>query len=363
MTTPLPPMAPEIIEISPRERKAMTNIGDLLSKAYRDYEDTEYISKLHLHAFQLLPERILGILSDFGTDFSASQYGAIVFKGLVDIDQELLGRTPASWQEADYKQLSRYGFISSLLHGAVPAKPVQYYVQRKGGGLMHAIIPDEQMTYTQTGSGSKTQLYVHTEDAFLYHQADFISLFYLRNEEKVPSSLYSIRSHGAIGTTLEKLFAPIYKCPQDANFSSSQLTDEVTTSILYGNRDLPFFRFDAAEQIYNKDVQQSPEALENLVRFWEEAKKLVYNSFVPDAGDLVFVNNHMCAHGRSAFTAGVKTVNGQAVPCERRQMLRMMSKTGLIHIRDVTHTDDPYMIMEEHYGQLFDFKEYTDRNK
>jgi len=41
------------------------------------------------------------------------------------------------------------------------------------------------------------------------------------------------------------------------------------------------------------------------------------------------------------------------VKCERRLMLRMMSKTSLINISAVSHTDDPYFIMEEHYGKLF----------
>ncbi|WP_438711704.1 taurine catabolism dioxygenase TauD [Aquimarina muelleri] len=348
-----PPMAPLIIEVTPKERNTITNISDILSQAYGSYEDPKYISKLHLYAFQLLPERIAKILSSFGTDFSRSQYGAIVFRGLIDVDQEALGPTPPSWQEADYNKLNKYGFIASLLHGAVPSKPVQYYAQRKGGGLMHAIIPDKKMEQTQTGAGSKTDLFVHTEDAFLFNQADFISLLYLRNEENVPSSLYSVRSHGEVNEVMKKMFNPIYKCPKDANFNINETTDEIITSVLYGNEKFPFIRFDAAEQIYNDQANQTPEAFKNLTDFWNDAKKLIYNSFIPDSGDLIFVNNHICAHGRSAFDAGIKKVDGKIIKCERRQMLRMMSKTSLINIRDVTHTDDPYLIMEEHYGKLF----------
>lgn len=349
-----PPMSPMVVEVTPRERNTISGIADLLAGAFFTYENPKYISTLHLQAFQLLPARLAKILSSFGTDFSEHQYGAIIFKGLVDVDQVALGPTPPSWEEADYSKFNKYGFICSLLHGAVPSKPVQYYSQRKGGGLLHAIIPDEKMKFTQTGSGSRTDLYVHTEDAFLFNPADFLSFLYLRNEEQVPSSLYSIRSHGAITGTLKKLFQPIYKCPKDANYASDvSKGEEVTTPVLYGNEKFPFIRFDAAEQIYNEDANQTPEAMQNLINFWKEASMLIYSDFIPEAGDVIFVNNHLCAHGRAAFDAGYRIENGVKVRCERRQMLRMMSKTSLINIRNVTHTDDPYLIIEKHFGELF----------
>ncbi|SFD62429.1 Taurine catabolism dioxygenase TauD, TfdA family [Chitinophaga sp. CF118] len=349
-----PPLSPLVIQITPREANRINVVGDMLVREFGSCENPAYISELHLNAFQLLPERIVKILSNFGTDFSAAQYGAIIFKGLIHVDQEDLGPTPSSWQQMDPAKLYRYGFISSLLHGVVPSKPVQYFAQRKGGGLIHAVIPDEKMSYTQTGSGSKTDLFVHTEDAFLFNQADFLSFLFLRNEEGVPSSLYSIRSHGEMNDNLKALFKPIYKCPKDANYALEDFQGEdVTTSVLYGNEARPFIRFDAAEQIYNEQADQSPEAMEHLVNFWEEAQPLIYNDYVPDAGDLIFVNNHLCAHGRNAFLAGFRKENGVMVKCERRMMLRMMSKTSLINIQSVAHTDDPYLIMEEHYGSLF----------
>lgn len=347
------PTRPLIIEITPQERNILSNVGNLLIKAFETYENPEYIAALHLYAFQLLPERITRILSQFGTDFSGSQYGAIIFQGILEIDQDTLGPTPPNWREVDYGKLNKYGFISSLLHGAVPSKPVQYYAQRKGGGLMHAVIPDEKMAATQTGSGSKTDLYVHTEDAFLLNQADFLSFLYLRNEERVPSTLYSIRSHGEINETMEKLFEAIYQCPKDANYDE-EATVGPTTSVLYGNKKLPFIRFDAAEQIFNDNAGQTPEALYNLTEFWNEAKELINSEYIPNSGDLIFVNNHLCAHGRNAFVAGQREENGEILKCERRLMLRMMSKTSLIHMRSATQTNDPYFVMEEHLGKIFD---------
>ncbi|WP_142686707.1 taurine catabolism dioxygenase TauD [Chitinophaga polysaccharea] len=349
------PLAPAIITVSAEERAKLTKTGKALKEIYGNCENPAFISMLHLNAFKILPERIARLLSRMGADFSAQQYGAIVLKGLVDVDQEELGPTPASWREMDPEKLVEYGFISALLHGVVPSKPVEYFAQRRGGGLLHAIIPDNNMAWSQTGSGSRTDLFVHTEDAFLFNAADFLSFLYLRNEEQVPSMLYSIRSHGKPGPALECLFEPIYKCPKDANYDTDEALGEgVHTSVLYGNRNTPFIRFDAAEQIYNKEAGQLPEAMENLVNFWREAKTLIYNDFIPEAGDMIFVNNHLCAHGRSAFTAGYRNENGRMVKCERRLMLRMMSKTSLIGIQSVAHPENPYLVMEEHYGKVYD---------
>jgi len=152
---------------------------------------------------------------------------------------------------------------------------------------------------------------------------------------------------------MKALFRNIYKCPKDANFDVEEaLGTQETTSVLYGNAKRPFIRFDAAEQIYNEQADQTPEALDILKQFWAKAKLLIYDQFIPNAGDLIFVNNHLCAHGRTAFKAGVKAVDGKIIPCERRQMLRMMSKSSLIHMQSLAHPENPFLIMEDHYGKV-----------
>lgn len=349
-----PPLSPAIVYVTPEEREEITSIGKYLHRKYGSYERPEYIAALHINAYRLLPERLVRVLNRLGTDFSARQYGAVILKGLIEVDQAALGATPPSWRELDSNAIVEYGFISSLLHGAVPSKPVQYYAQRKGGGLMHAIIPDENMAWSQTGSGSRTELFVHTEDAFLFNAADFLSFLYLRNEEQVPSMLYSIRSHQQQEEVLQPLFKSIYKCPKDANYAGDEARGEgMQTAVLYGNPLAPFIRFDAAEQIYNKEARQSEEAMYHLTAYWQQARQLIYSDFIPEAGDAIFVNNHLCAHGRNAFTAGFRSENGVMVTCERRMMLRMMSKTSLIHIQPVAHPHNPYLVMEEHYGKVY----------
>ncbi|MEN5307767.1 TauD/TfdA family dioxygenase [Chryseobacterium cucumeris] len=346
-------LLPTVIEVTSQERRMIKDAALHLQKKYDTYENRDFIKHVHQLASYFLPERILNIAADFASDFSENQYGALVFTGLMDIDQEEIGSTPPNWQSADYSKFNLYGFACALIHGALPSKPVQYYSQRKGGGLIHAIIPDEKMKETQTGSGSSTDLYVHTEDAFLKHQADFLSFMYVRNEEQVPSTLYSIRSHESIGEKYRALFDPIYKIPKDANLETANSEEETLDSVLYGNYNLPFMRFDAAEQLFNSSIRQSDEAQHTLHEFWEEARHLIYSGFTPQAGDVILVNNHLCAHGRSAFRAGIRNIDGVEQPCERRIMLRMMSKVSLIDMRAHTLTEDPFFVIEEHLGKNF----------
>src|SRR3954469_14642275 len=94
-----PPLSPLVIHVTSKESNAISTIGDMLVRAFGDCENLDYMSDLHLNAFQLLPERIARILSNFGTDFSAFQYGPLIFKGLVDVDHALLGPTPSSWKQ------------------------------------------------------------------------------------------------------------------------------------------------------------------------------------------------------------------------------------------------------------------------
>lgn len=345
---------PEVIEITLQERRMIKDAAKHLQKKYGDYENREFIKQIHQLSSYFLPERILNTAADFSSDFSETQYGALIFKGLMDVDQESIGSTPPNWQSADYSKFNLYGFACALIHGALPSKPVQYYSQRKGGGLIHAIIPDEKMRETQTGSGSSTDLYVHTEDAFLKHQADFLSFMYIRNEEQVPSTLYSIRSHESIGKRHRALFEKMYKIPKDANLEISKDEENALDSVLYGNHQLPFMRFDAAEQLFNPGIRQTEEAHHHLTEFWEEARHLIYSGFTPQAGDVILVNNHLCAHGRSAFKAGVRNINGVEDKCERRIMLRMMSKVSLIDMRAHTLTEDPFFVIEEHLGKNFE---------
>ncbi len=347
------PIAPLIIEVTKSERREIMRAAKLLQKAYGKYDEPSFIVMLTFHACHKLPTRILKLLLDFASDFGYSQFGAIVFKGLVEVNQSALGPTPKTWRETDFNKIQLYGFVSALMHGAVKAAPIQQYYQRKGGGFLHSVIPNEVMADTPTGEGFREPLYVHTEDACLYSAADYLSFLYLRNEEAAPSMLHSIRSHDLCKPYVDTLFKPIFKCPLDGHYTGTDKSNaERTAATLIGNTTWPFMVFDPQEQL-PKSANQTPEAQKALEAFWSDAQELIYKDFVPSSGDLIFVNNKMVSHGRSAFKAGFMDVDGVSVPCEKRFMVRMMSTANLMTFYKYAHPENPYLGFEKQYGDLF----------
>jgi L-asparagine oxygenase len=346
------PMVPQRIIVTPRERQQIDDLGRHLIKLYGHYNNSLFVAALYMHAFQDMPKRLIKILSAFASDFSYHQFGALVFVGLVTVDQDELGPTPKTYKEADPAKTVAYGFISMLMHALVRGFPIMQQQQREGkkGGLLHPIIPNPDMAATQTGEGT-VELAVHTEDPYLYSAARFISMMFLRNFEQAPSMLYSIRSHDLTKSYVDDLFKKIYLFPLDDNFPEEIKNKYKTTeAVLWGNKTLPFLRYDPVEQL-RKNAGQTPEAFNTLQQFEADAKLMIYQGYIPQAGDFVMINNLLCCHGRGSFEAGVTLVDGVKVPCEKRFMLRMMSAGSAIDNFQYTHEQTHNLVIEKHFGQ------------
>ncbi|HEY4198811.1 MAG TPA: hypothetical protein VGM63_24895 [Mucilaginibacter sp.] len=346
------PMAPTRIIVTPEERQQIGDLGSQLMKLYGHYSNPLFLAALYLHAFQGMPKRLIKILSAFASDFSYHQFGALVLLGLVEVDQKELCPTPNTYREGDPAKTIIYGFISALMHALVRGFPIMQQQQRQGkeGGLLHSIIPNPNMAKTQTGEGT-VELSVHTEDPYLYSAARFISMLFLRNFEQAPSMLYSIRSHDLTNNYIDSLFKKIYRFPLDDNFSEEEKNKYATTeAILWGNKTLPFLRYDPVEQL-RQNADQSAEALNILQQFERDAKLLIYQGYIPQAGDFVMINNLICCHGRGSFEAGVTLIEGVKVPCEKRFMVRMMSAGSAIDNFPHTHEQTHNLVIEKHFGQ------------
>lgn len=346
------PLAPKRIIITPRERQQLAELGKYLKGLYGRFDNQLFYAALYMHAFQQVPKRLVRILSAFATDFSYQQYGAIIFVGLVSVDQEKLGPTPVTYKGVDQEKVLEYGFISMLMHALLRGFPIMQQQQRMGkeGGLMHSIIQNPEMIDTQTGEG-EVELAVHTEDPYLYSTARFISMMFLRNYEQAPSMLYSIRSHDLNKSYVDNLFRKIYRFPLDGNFTDEQKAEFTTEeAVLFGNRTLPFLRYDPVEQLAAK-AGQSAEARRFLEQFDADVKPLIYQAYIPQPGDFVMINNMLCCHGRGSFNAGVTKIGGVKVPCEKRWMLRMLSVGSAIDNYAYTHEQTHNLVVEKHFGK------------
>ena len=345
------PAAPAIIRVTDDERSQIARAAEQLLQEYGSIDAPEFRKMLPACAAQCLPRRIYTLLAHFRDAFQRIDFGALIFKGLVDVDQDKIGPTPVRWQHAMRKRIKPYEFIAALVHGALGGSLVQFYYQRNGGGFSHCVIQDPELRETVSGAG-ELELKLHTEGSNLYHSPDFITFFWLRNFEPVSCQLFSIRSlHMAEKRYARDLWEPIFKKPLVEDYgAAAQRWAEQTVPVLYGNPIHPWLRVDFIEQL-PLHANQSQRAQLALEAFEQDAQAATYTAFVPAGGDLCVLNNKMCAHGRGPIRAGVDA-NANAV--EKRWMLRMMSAVDRFAFYATAQAQDPYFSNEIHSGNTVD---------
>jgi len=340
----LVPLTPVSIQVTAEEREQIAQAVEVLSQTYRSLKSTEFRLRLPYLAGQHLPPRLYQQLAIFRSAFGRDDFGALILKCLIDVGQECLGPTPTRWQNVVAEKTTAYDWVAALIHGALAATPVEFLYQRKGG-ISHSLIPDPAMKKTQTGAGEE-RLGLHTEDPNLQHNADFITFLWLRNNEKVPCHLFSLRSLDQQSMEYQQILRePIFNCPADGNYSveSKQNRSGIApVPVLYGNQQCPWMQVDFVEQLslYSGQSQYAQEALEAFV---QDVDRAIHSNFVPGSGDICVLNNKMCAHGRGAFEQGVSP-QGRTV--EKRWMLRMMSVVDRFAFYETADSEDPHFSRE-----------------
>ncbi|MCZ6727786.1 MAG: hypothetical protein O7A98_10610, partial [Acidobacteria bacterium] len=239
------PTAPEVVQVTDAERDHLARAIELLLREYGTVDAPEFRRMLPALAGQHLPERLYTLLADFRDAFQRTDYGALILKGVADVNQDEVGPTPARWQEAKREKVEPYDLIAALIHGVLGGTLAQFCYQRNGGGFSHCVIQDPAMKETETGAG-EVELKLHTEGSNLNHGPDFITFLWLRNIERVPCYLFSIRSLDLAEKRYGKILRePIFKKPLvGKHVAEVQRWAEQTIPVLYGNPRHPWLRVD-----------------------------------------------------------------------------------------------------------------------
>lgn len=351
------PKKPRVVQISKTAQGKVREAAEHLLSKYGSIYSVLLRQLLPREAALLLPDELYLELANFKEAFGYTDYGAIVLKGFWDVDQVSVGTTPAKWQVAQRThEIVLMELAFAMVHAALGGNMIQYKCQRGGGGFTHQVIADLQMANTQTGAGSAQDLSIHTEDAGIQTSAEFISLCWIRNNEQAPSYLSSARSidWSKLENLEKKLRKPIFTFYPDANYIyKPEIVDFLHRSkmpILFGNELHPWIRTDNVEMLGKQDNEEAEIALQGLEK---EIQANIFSGFVPEAGDMVLINNRMCGHGRGKFNAGVDPT-GKVV--ERRWMLRMMSHTSPIStykfIHEQTANLNEELLAGYHYNEL-----------
>jgi L-asparagine oxygenase len=177
------------------------------------------------------------------------------------------------------------------------------YAEEKNGALVHEVHPVRGEEQRIENSGS-VAFDFHTENVHHPLRPDFLGLLCLRQDHAAMAAtrVASVREAAAYLTTeqIATLRQPTFRSLYPLSFTRGNTGERPAYGphpVLFGTEDRLFMRFNS----HNTQATEAEgrAALSALA----EALEHVVHEIVLAPGELVIVDNHVAAHGRSAFTA------------------------------------------------------------
>ncbi|MGW7349908.1 guanitoxin biosynthesis L-enduracididine beta-hydroxylase GntD [Streptomyces sp. NPDC054784] len=225
----------------------------------------------------------------------------VVVRGFPVADVEL-GPTPAHWRERAPEATLLHDYWLALL-GSLAGEPFGWETLQDGR-LFHDVLPIRGDEEAQTGHGSSALLEFHTEDAFHEHRCDHLLLLALRNHDRVPTTLASVRGVELSADDRDVLFARRFVVRPDAEHlrhmgAEAAAEFERPVAVFFGDRDDPAVRIDPPYMAALPGDREAAAALERLCAGLESR----LSDVVLEPGDTLVVDNQRCVHGRAPFRA------------------------------------------------------------
>lgn len=184
----------------------------------------------------------------------------------------------------------------------------------QNGSLIQNVLPLPGVEHEQSGHSSDVLLGWHTEDAFHPYRCDYVGLLCIRNLDRVPTTVASIRDIELSEDAKKILSEPRYVIYPDTEHLGQTLDDGThfglseirklqdspePVAVLFGHPDEPYLRLDP---FYMTTFGTDPEAEEALKEICEKLMIAEYD-VVLEPGDIVYVDNFTAVHGRRPFRA------------------------------------------------------------
>ena len=304
-------MAEHAVVADRKEVLALKTLLKSLSSRYLSSEDPELLEDLPLIA-QEVPLRLRKAINRFR---QREDRGFLVIKGY-EVDDERVGPTPSDWRIKTLPGPAFQEELLLLLFASLVGEPFGWKTQQNGR-LIHEVFPIKADEVAQLGTSSSVVLTWHTEDAFHPFRPDYVLLFAVRNEARVPTTVGHFDPSMLSDDLLRVLFSerfvikpdnshlPQYntlKSPAlDAAFSGIMDMHRAPPpiTVLFGDRKAPYLRLDPYFMETAADDAEAREALEAVV----SAIDRTMQDIVLEAGDLLIIDNFQLVHGRRAFKA------------------------------------------------------------
>ena len=256
-----------------------------------DEPDSEAFVQAAARYADTLPEAALQALAEFAQ--TPPEHGAMVLEGLP------IGPVPAT-------PASPWGVIdkhhgSDLLLLAVAQRlghPMGYAAESRGVLTPH-IVPTPGETYRQVSTSSQVDLALHTEGSYVHHKPRYLLLLCLRGDPAAATTLAPVVHilHHLDARTRQVLAQPRFRIAVDETYvEPGERRLSPPLAALDGNPAHQRIVFDA-------DLMEGtdPEAHEAFLQLCDAASASA-TGVVLEAGEMLVIDNHRAAHGRSAFT-------------------------------------------------------------
>lgn len=229
----------------------------------------------------------------------------------------------------------QYSFIASVFHH-LNIYPVTYQGENNGK-LFRAVTPVKKFEHSKSSFGSKKNLGFHVDNNHMAlrnetpnvgcsSSPDYLSLFCVRNDEKIPTLIADIQiAYATLSCTEQKILqSPRFKIHYPDSFDTK---GSVVFPVITENEHGIFSRFDAA---FTEPLDTAAKkAFNRLNDVLKQAQIPIYF----DSGDMLIFRNQKIAHARKSFTP---KYNGYD-----RFLIRTF---GLDHLNNISRVsfEDPY---------------------
>lgn len=288
-TAPAGTAGPPAYRLDQQERRAFADGGRILAEGFAGATRQPRIDPPGM------PPGLAGFLHELGAH--TPDCGAALVRGIE------IGTLPPTPQQRTAGTLAGHPTTGNLLMVADTLGCLTGYADEKGGALVHDVhaVRGEERRIENTGSGD---FGFHTENVHHPHRPDFLGLLCLRQDHDRTGAarLSSVREavQALPPGTVRLLRRPRFRSRFPTSFQAGAGTRGGQPSselhpVIAGEPDAPVMRFNA-HNTYALD-EEGQDALQQF----GAALELYARRILLSPGDLLIIDNHVAAHGRSAF--------------------------------------------------------------
>jgi L-asparagine oxygenase len=222
------------------------------------------------------------------------EIAALLFRSLIDVSAE--GVTPEALPACRREKLTlaeaEFLLVTTGLGHPYGWTSIQH------GSLINDVHPVPEHGELKRSSGYKTDFGFHTEDSFHPFQEHFLALMCIRNDEQTPTILASVDDVELPEIQRSVLSQPRYSFPANVAHDSTPTHFGVRGSpILNSDWTKPYLRVNFNQPMAAALDEPGSSAITALKLALDAAKQPV----VLNAGDVLFLDNYVIAHGRDSY--------------------------------------------------------------